>query len=104
MKDSIELASKEQGFPRSRLPKFTDAEIERVRGTYDFMGLNFYSTNLVEDSHEGYDIDTIHFNNDAQVKESKDPKWPTSAAEWLTVSEHVNNIRIDNLLKVSFYL
>lgn len=80
------MASKIQGFPRSRLPKFTAEEIARIRGTYDFMGLNFYSTNLIEDSHEGYHPDLIHVNNDAQIKESKDPNWPTSAVDWLTVS------------------
>jgi hypothetical protein len=28
----------------SRLPKFTDAEKTLIKGTYDYLGLNHYST------------------------------------------------------------
>ncbi|XP_047994054.1 myrosinase 1-like isoform X2 [Leguminivora glycinivorella] len=36
--------SKEQGYPRSRLPEFTDEEREYCKGTSDFYGMNHYST------------------------------------------------------------
>ncbi|OWR50268.1 seminal fluid protein CSSFP001 [Danaus plexippus plexippus] len=36
--------SKEQGYTRSRLPDFSDEEIEYAKGTSDFYGFNHYST------------------------------------------------------------
>ncbi|XP_059049865.1 lactase/phlorizin hydrolase-like [Achroia grisella] len=39
--------SKEQGFPRSRLDEFTPQEVDYVRGTADFLGINHYSSYLV---------------------------------------------------------
>ncbi|XP_046973082.1 myrosinase 1-like [Vanessa cardui] len=36
--------SREQGFPRSRLPEFSQEEIEYAKGTSDFYGFNHYST------------------------------------------------------------
>lgn len=47
MKERIAARSLEQGFPRSRLPELTPEEIEYIRGTSDFFGLNHYVSNLV---------------------------------------------------------
>ncbi|KAL4712932.1 hypothetical protein ACJJTC_012002 [Scirpophaga incertulas] len=47
MKDKVAAKSKAQGYQRSRLPEFTAEEIEMLRGSSDFFGLNHYSTHLV---------------------------------------------------------
>ncbi|XP_066152271.1 myrosinase 1-like isoform X2 [Euwallacea fornicatus] len=39
--------SKLEGFQRSRLPEFTQEEIDYINGTHDFFGLNTYSVNQV---------------------------------------------------------
>ncbi|KAG7300652.1 hypothetical protein JYU34_014960 [Plutella xylostella] len=39
--------SKREGYPFSRLPDFTQEEIELVRGTYDYLGLNHYTSRTV---------------------------------------------------------
>ncbi|KAK5648910.1 hypothetical protein RI129_003802 [Pyrocoelia pectoralis] len=36
--------SKEEGFPRSRLPRFKPEEISFIKGTADFFGINHYAT------------------------------------------------------------
>lgn len=33
----------------NRLPKFTEQESALVKGSYDFLGLNYYSSNYAED-------------------------------------------------------
>ncbi|KAJ2940600.1 hypothetical protein O0L34_g6542 [Tuta absoluta] len=42
--ERVDKRSAEQGFPRSRLPEFTEQEKELVKGTSDFYGFNHYST------------------------------------------------------------
>lgn len=44
MKLKIASKSKEQGFSQSRLPELSPEEIEYIRGTADFFGLNAYCT------------------------------------------------------------
>jgi hypothetical protein len=39
MIDRIDERSTAQGYEISRLPKFTDEEIEYIKGTHDFMAL-----------------------------------------------------------------
>ena len=36
------------GFRKSRLPTLTAEEINYIRGTFDFLGLNSYTTRIVE--------------------------------------------------------
>ncbi|PNF16841.1 Myrosinase 1 [Cryptotermes secundus] len=46
VKDRIAQKSLDEGFFRSRLPKFTKEQISHIRGTFDFFGLNHYTTSL----------------------------------------------------------
>ncbi|XP_013168109.1 PREDICTED: lactase-phlorizin hydrolase-like [Papilio xuthus] len=47
LKERVAAKSAEQGFPRSRLPEFTQEEIDYIRGTSDYFGLNHYYTSFV---------------------------------------------------------
>ena len=88
MIDRVAALSKEQGFTKSRLPKFTQNEIRRIRGTSDFFGINSYTTNLV--TKNDYNNSANHrvpsYMHDVGVVESWDPSWQGSGSEWLHVS------------------
>uniref|UniRef100_A0A1B0DHF5 Uncharacterized protein n=1 Tax=Phlebotomus papatasi TaxID=29031 RepID=A0A1B0DHF5_PHLPP len=88
MIDRVDALSMQQGFPRSRLPKFTPEEIERIKGTSDFFGLNTYTTSLVtmndQSNTAGYSVPS--FQHDVNIVRSNDPSWPTGASVWLNVS------------------
>ncbi|XP_047122106.1 myrosinase 1-like [Schistocerca piceifrons] len=43
----VDANSEAEGRPRSRLPTFTQEEIEYIRGSADFFGMNHYTTNYV---------------------------------------------------------
>lgn len=40
----LDIKSAEQHYKRSRLPKFTDEELDRIRGSLDFLGVSFFTT------------------------------------------------------------
>lgn len=88
MIDRIDNLSKQQGFKRSRLPKFTPEEIQRIKGTSDFFGINSYTSVLVEknDRINSANHPIPSFNHDMGTVESVDPAWNRSASVWLFVS------------------
>lgn len=88
MIDRIDAYSKQEGFPRSRLPTFSQEEIERIKGTADFFGLNTYTTVLVSlnDRNNSANFPVPSFNHDMGVVEMFDNNWPESGSFWLHVS------------------
>ena len=48
MIDRIADRSQKEGFSKSRLPEFSAEEIEYIRGTFDFLCLNTYTTSMVK--------------------------------------------------------
>lgn len=102
MIDRIEAHSKQQGFPRSRLPTFTQDEIKRIRGTSDFFGINSYTTNLVarndRNNSAGFSIPSFH--HDMGVVETYDDNWPETGSFWL----HVNSFQIPTHLIFYIFL
>uniref|UniRef100_A0A1I8PM40 Cytosolic beta-glucosidase n=2 Tax=Stomoxys calcitrans TaxID=35570 RepID=A0A1I8PM40_STOCA len=87
MIDRIRSLSREQGFTRSRLPEFTKEEIQRIRGTSDFFGINTYTSMLVtsNDHNNSAKFPIPSFNHDMGVVETQDPSWKGSGSVWLKV-------------------
>ena len=84
MKDKIDAKSKAQGYPSSRLPMFTEEESELIRNSSDFLGINFYTSEIVFPHNEG--IEDVSYHNDDDVIMYKDPNWYTSGSSWLMVT------------------
>lgn len=96
MIDRIASRSAKEGFPRSRLPEFTSEEIDFIKGTADYFGLNHYSSDMVAgaaDLDEACGIaDAPNFWLDQCTDSWKDPSWGESASDWLRVSEFWNRV------------
>ncbi|RZB39140.1 myrosinase 1-like [Asbolus verrucosus] len=84
VKERVDELSQEEGFSRSRLPKFSREEVEYVKGTYDFFGINIYTTFLTKDV-EIEDGSEPSFGKDLKAELHHDPKWPESNSFWLKV-------------------
>jgi beta-glucosidase/6-phospho-beta-glucosidase/beta-galactosidase len=69
--------STEEGLSASRLPVFSAAEIARVRNTTDFMGLNYYSSNLASIAENPSD------HKDAGLEGGIHACWPRAKSVWL---------------------
>ncbi|KAL3857520.1 hypothetical protein ACJMK2_012180 [Sinanodonta woodiana] len=84
MRSKIGNKSLHQGFNRSRLPTFTEAEKNEIKGSYDFLGLNFYTAGLY--TTKLYNISAIGYMQDADITYEQDPNWAGSGSNWLKVT------------------
>lgn len=65
-----------EGFETSRLPVFSDEEILFIKGTYDFMAVNYYSSDMAEAKPED-EIGDPSFDSDISVTSYRESSWPT---------------------------
>ncbi|KAJ8973206.1 hypothetical protein NQ317_018955 [Molorchus minor] len=82
--DRVGFRSEHENFTKSRLPKFTHEEIEYIKGTYDYVGLNSYTTELVGDASEE-EFGQPSYTKDVRIETSTDPSWNTTAYSWAIV-------------------
>ncbi|KAK9721942.1 Glycosyl hydrolase family 1 [Popillia japonica] len=83
MRSQIDANSQAEGFQRSRLPSFTQEEIELLKGSSDFLGLNHYSS--YECARLTTDETTPSFINDMGVSYTQPDTWEAGASFWLKV-------------------
>jgi len=83
MREKIDAKSEAQGFPESRLPSFTEEESAMILGSSDFLGMNFYTAQIVypEDS----DPELVDYNADPDVGSYQHDTWYGSGSSWLKV-------------------
>lgn len=62
----------------SRLPTLTQVEIARMNGTSDYLGVNYYLSNLISNALEGA-VENLSYENDVRVNVGVDPSWPTGS-------------------------
>uniref|UniRef100_A0A1I7XZY6 Beta-glucosidase n=1 Tax=Steinernema glaseri TaxID=37863 RepID=A0A1I7XZY6_9BILA len=77
MKQRMKENSEKEGRVTSRLPEFTPEELEELKGSSDFLGLNYYITYLVRDrtEEEMQEKGIRRRLHDAGTMESSDPAW-----------------------------
>nr|XP_039253969.1 uncharacterized protein LOC120331019 [Styela clava] len=82
MKTLIAARSAAQGLASSRLPEFTEEQKTRIAGTFDFFGLNHYTSTL---SFNNFiqDLAVTSYDSDKEVSTSSDITWPQAQSEWL---------------------
>ncbi|KAL4705454.1 hypothetical protein ACJJTC_007026 [Scirpophaga incertulas] len=80
----IAKKSKEEGYESSRLPDFTHEEVELIRGTYDFLGINHYTSRLVRRRRPGETLDETLLKSSKELDFVLDinPQWKNTSSEW----------------------
>ncbi|KAK2516356.1 Lct, partial [Columba livia] len=84
MKTRIRERSLAQGLSQSRLPEFTESEKQRIKGTYDYFGLNHYTTVLTYNLK--YPAGVLSYDSDRGVASVADRSWLNSGSVWLKVT------------------
>lgn len=64
MIETIDANSIAENYPRTRLPKFTEDEIELIKGSADFLGLNYYLTAYCSAEFDNTDVPIPSLTND----------------------------------------
>ncbi|KAJ8982455.1 hypothetical protein NQ317_010195 [Molorchus minor] len=82
--DRVAMRSTQEGYAQSRLPAFSAEEIDYIKGTYDYLALNHYTTHMVNATEETA-IGTPGYGADISVREWQQPDWPPGAASWFSV-------------------
>nr|WPM03639.1 glycoside hydrolase family 1 [Phyllotreta armoraciae] len=85
MKSNIAERSLKQGFEKSRLPAFTQQEIDFINNTVDFLGVNFYTSTMVKNKNDT-EKKEISWGADAEIEAYQKPEWEGSASSWLKVT------------------
>ncbi|CAG4938573.1 unnamed protein product [Colias eurytheme] len=77
------ILSKKQGYPESRLPSFSIEEIELIRGTYDYYGLNHYTSRVIRPRRPGEETGPWIFygSTDLDAVLETPNSWPTTDAD-----------------------
>lgn len=84
MRRQIDAKSEAQGFQESRLPHFSDEESAMILGSSDFLGMNFYTSEVVYP--ETSDISDVSFYADQDVRTYQDETWFVAGSSWLKVT------------------
>ncbi|NXC28283.1 LPH hydrolase, partial [Campylorhamphus procurvoides] len=84
MKRRIRERSLAQGLSQSRLPEFTESEKQRIKGTYDYFGLNHYTTVLAYNLNFPKGVQS--YDSDRGVASVSDRSWLGSGSGWLKVT------------------
>lgn len=77
---NVDKFSAEQGYPWSRLPVMDQATINFVKGTVDFLGLNYYTSRIT--SFQDTNTYPIIYD-DSRSHSEADPSWPRAKSTWL---------------------
>ncbi|KAK2975043.1 hypothetical protein RJ640_021052 [Escallonia rubra] len=73
---------------KERLPTFTDEEAKLLKGSFDFIGLNYYTTNYAAHA-PVVDTKNPHIATDMMVKYSRiDEKRDDTLSLWESLSDH----------------
>ncbi|XP_063243403.1 myrosinase 1-like [Bacillus rossius redtenbacheri] len=76
VKERVYNKSMAEGLRRSRLPKFSEYWVNYIRGTHDFYGMNYYSSNLVSAPNSTTNSSVISLENDmGNPVVGNDPSW-----------------------------
>lgn len=107
MKEYIGRKSTAEGRRWSRLPTFTPEEIEMVKGTCDFLALNYYSSSLVADLKDSPNNPNLA-DSDNEIWGDIDPTWERAKSTWLfSVAEGLHDLLVwikDNYNNVKLYI
>lgn len=91
IKDRVGRFSTEEGLTKSRLPEFSKEELEFVKGTVDFFGLNYYTSSVT--MNQNTENLNVSMQKDCACFHYKKKEWPRAKSNWLySYPESLTNV------------
>ncbi|KAL5017255.1 hypothetical protein ScPMuIL_006844 [Solemya velum] len=84
MRWTVGNKSQQLNLTTSRLPTFTDEERRLLKGSQDFLGINFYTSEWI--SGERQPLTPPSYFTDQDLRMEKNPTWKGSGSSWLKVT------------------
>ncbi|CAH1957669.1 unnamed protein product [Acanthoscelides obtectus] len=84
VKDRVALRSYGEGLEVSRLPEFTPEEKELIKGTHDYLTINYYATHMANATGEA-PFDRRSTYDDMNIIEWLNPAWPKGGPDWFSI-------------------
>lgn len=82
MIEQINKNSEREGRTWSRLPTFSEKWVDKIRGSADFLGLNYYTSRYVDLIDEPSGVNPS-YSGDMQLNLTVKPEWKQSASNYL---------------------
>lgn len=82
VREIVDRNSQAEGLSSSRLLNFSPEEVELVKGTLDFLGINYYTSVMVVGAEENF-WPTPSLWQDIFCHTWADPNWPRGKSSWL---------------------
>ncbi|GAB0086590.1 Glycoside hydrolase family 1 [Sergentomyia squamirostris] len=89
MQDTVDRNSKKEGRAWSRLPTFTHDQIKRIKGSADFLGINYYTGRILEPANYDWTSGSPgsppnpSWERDRNLFAKEDPSWPQAKSDWI---------------------
>lgn len=81
--------SEKEGFTKSRLPSFTSEEIDYIRASADFLGVNHYTSYVAQHQDEPI-VSEPKFEYDRGFYQYQSESWNKTASDWFRVFYPIN--------------
>ena len=82
MRELIDAKSEAEGLPLSRLPHFSTNWQQRLTGSWDFIGLNHYTAELVRPENRT----DAGWSGDSNTRTYRPDDWPRTGSDWVKVT------------------
>lgn len=83
MRTTIARRSATEGRAWSRLPAMSNGQRDLIRGSADFLGLNYYTSNIAEPEPATMPPTPPSMWNDQEVRITQNGSWPQAKSRWL---------------------
>ncbi|XP_055842675.1 myrosinase 1-like [Episyrphus balteatus] len=80
---NIAKNSLKEGFNKTRLPMFDEKWRKLIKGSADFLGLNYYTSAFITRAKDKSKVLKPSWENDRDCDESVDPNWKIAKSPWL---------------------
>lgn len=84
MKEHMTRRSKAAGMKESILPTFSQKQSESMKGTYDYIGVNMYTSYIAKAIN--YTSDSLFWQDSIEADFYQLQSWKKTASKWLRVS------------------